>query len=217
MSLRLKSVVLVLFIFLLPSLTYASPSEKADLVQHTILIMGDSISAGYGIDKTKGWVALLEKKLKANVLGEFRIANASISGETSTGGNTRLGAQLKKHSPNLVIIELGANDALRGTPIKHMTRNLESMITASIKSGADVMLLGMRIPPNYGERYTEQFASAYVQLAKKHELLLVPFLLDGVAGLDGMMQTDGIHPTELGQPVMESLVWEKMKMWLDRH
>jgi len=187
--------------------------------------MGDSISAGLGIDLQKGWVALLGQQLNQvdalsdSSANKIHIINASISGETTSGGRYRLAQALKKYQPNLVIIELGGNDGLRGTPIRSIAGNLSAMISASQASGAKVMLLGMRIPPNYGERYTQQFAAIYADLAKTHDTLLVPFLMQNVVGKAGMMQDDGIHPTELAQPAMTKLVKElllsKIKSQLD--
>jgi len=210
------------------SLTHARTAEKPTTVQntvlsqhiaqatHTILVMGDSISAGLGIDPQKGWVALLGKELnQSDALSKRRankihIVNASISGETTSGGRYRLTQALKKYHPILVIIELGGNDGLRGTPIKSISANLSAMVAASQANGAKVMLLGMRIPPNYGERYTQQFAAIYAELAKTHSTLFVPFLMQDIAGKTGMMQDDGIHPTELAQPLMTELVRKQL-------
>jgi len=187
--------------------TVSSPVEALK----TILVMGDSISAGFGIDKSRGWVTLLEERFNAdsgaNFGGKYQIINASISGETSTGGRHRLSAALVKYQPDLVVIELGGNDGLRGTPIKHIKANIQSMIVQSKQSGAQVMVLGMRIPPNYGERYTQEFAAIYSDLAEEHDLLFVPFLFEGLVGQTDMIQQDGIHPTQKAQPVMMQHVW----------
>lgn len=218
-----------------PSLTYALSAEKPTAIQNTvlslnsetftqtILVMGDSISAGLGIDPQKGWVALLGQELnQSDALSErqankIHIVNASISGETTSGGRYRLTPALKKYQPNLVIIELGGNDGLRGTPIKSISGNLSAMVAASQASGAKVMLLGMRIPPNYGERYTQKFAAIYAELAKTHSTLFVPFLMQDIAGKAGMMQDDGIHPTELAQPLMTGLVMKQLPAELKSH
>ena len=197
-------------LFIAASLTQAQASNKPELLQQTILIVGDSISAGFGIEKSSGWVALLQQRLEPN----FKLVNASISGETTSGGRHRLAKLLKQYQPDLVIIELGGNDGLRGTPIKQMQFNLNDMVRKTQTTGADVMLLGMRIPPNYGARYTEQFVSAFSAIASDHSTLFVPFLLEGVAGLPGMMQADGIHPTAKAQPVMMELVWSELQEWL---
>ncbi len=173
----------------------------------TILVVGDSLSAGYGLaDLSDGWVALLQQRLDENDLG-YRVVNASISGDTSNGGAARLPAALATHKPDLVVIELGGNDGLRGFPIETMRRNFERMITASQAAGADVMLLGMMIPPNYGERYTTAFVEQYEALADDYDLALVSFFLEGVALDDSLMQSDGIHPNAEAQPVMLENVW----------
>jgi acyl-CoA thioesterase-1 len=203
-SLRLLAITLCVLLQL--SLPQAHAGVNSPLQQQTILVLGDSISAGFGIDKEQGWVALLENKLKDNNHQTILI-NASISGETTSGGANRLKALLNKHKPSLVILELGGNDGLRGTPIKLMTQNLGYMIDLSRKSGAKVLLLGMRIPPNYGQTYSERFANQYQQLASERNVKFVPFLLNGIVGQTGMMQADGIHPTMSAQPIMVRSVW----------
>lgn len=194
------------------SLTQAQASDKPVVMQHTILILGDSISAGFGIDKSSGWVALLQQRLGA----QGTIINASISGETTSGGRYRLSKLLQRHQPDLVIIELGGNDGLRGTPLKQMAFNLNDMVSQAKASGARTMLLGMQIPPNYGARYTQQFVSVFSTIASDHNTLFVPFLLEGIAGQPGMMQADGIHPTSKAQPVMMELVWSELQEWLNK-
>ena len=192
------------------SLPHAMARENSQSLQQTILIMGDSISASYGIKQEQGWVHLLTTRLDP-LTPVYSVVNASISGETSRGGANRIGALLKQHAPNTVIIELGGNDGLRGSPIRVISKNLETMITQSKQSGANVLLLGMRIPPNYGETYSNLFAQQYHDLALKHDVLLVPFLLEGIAAQPGMMQADGIHPTALAQPLMMESVWELLQ------
>lgn len=192
------------------SLTQAQASNKPEALQHTILIVGDSISAGFGIDKSAGWVALLQQRLGT----EFHLVNASVSGETSSGGRHRLTKLLQRHQPDLVIIELGGNDGLRGSPIRQLQFNLNDMVKKSQATGADTMLLGMKIPPNYGAKYTQQFVSVFSTIASDHNTLFVPFLLEGIAGQPGMMQADGIHPTTKAQPVMMELVWSELQEWL---
>ena len=177
--------------------------------------MGDSISAGFGIDQAKGWVAILQQNLQQTKFALPKIVNASVSGETTSGGKNRLASALKKYQPDLVVIELGGNDGLRGTPIKYIEENLKTMILQSKASGAEVLLLGMRIPPNYGERYTELFFANYSKLANEHNSLFVPFLLAGLVGKTGMLQADGIHPTESAQPIMEKLVRKEVMTWLE--
>ena len=192
------------------SLPQAHAGENSPLQQQTILVLGDSISAGFGIDKQQGWVALLEKVLTQEY-PQYALINASISGETTSGGANRLKAILEQHQPSLVILELGGNDGLRGTPIKLITQNLTTMIRLSQAQGAQVLLLGMRIPPNYGQRYSELFADQYQRLATELNISLVPFLLTGIAGQAGMMQADGIHPTQNAQPIMMKSVWQALK------
>ena len=193
------------------SLPQAHAGENSQSAQHTILIMGDSISAGFGIDKQLGWVALLDEKLKRQPF-PYRIINASISGETTSGGANRIAKLLQQHSPSLVIIELGGNDGLRGSPIKLIKQNLSYMIQQSQQSKADVLLLGMQIPPNYGQTYSKLFARQYQELASTHDTQLVPFLLQGIAGVEGMMQADGIHPTQPAQIMMLNNVYPAIKL-----
>lgn len=170
------------------------------------LVVGDSISAAFGLDTAQGWVALLQKRLDQQGRS-IQVVNASISGDTSAGGLARLPALLAKHRPALVMIELGGNDGLRGTPLAQLQQNLADMISASQTSGAQVMLLGMRLPPNYGKRYTEGFAGVYEQLAATHRVPLLPFFLEGVGGVPGLMQADGIHPTADAQPRLLDNLW----------
>lgn len=170
------------------------------------LVVGDSISAAFGLDTTQGWVALLQKRLDQQGK-RIQVVNASISGDTSAGGLARLPALLAEHRPALVMIELGGNDGLRGTPLAQLQQNLANMIAASKSRGAQVLLLGMRLPPNYGKRYTEGFAGVYEQLAATHQVPLLPFFLEGVGGVPGLMQADGIHPTAAAQPRLLDNIW----------
>ncbi|KQO37976.1 arylesterase [Pseudomonas sp. MDMC216] len=179
-------------------------------VAGTLLVVGDSISAAFGLDSRQGWVALLEKRLNEEGF-EHSVVNASISGDTSAGGAARLSALLAEHKPELVIIELGGNDGLRGQPPAQLQQNLASMIDKSQSAGADVLLLGMRLPPNYGARYTTSFAQVFADLAEQKKVPLVPFFLEGVGGVPGMMQADGIHPTESAQAVLLENVWPTLK------
>ena len=165
-----------------------------------ILVMGDSLSAGYGIDIQKGWVNLLEKEITKK--HAVQIINASVSGETSSGGNTRLPALLAEHKPDIVILELGGNDGLRGQPLKLLEKNLQTMIDASKKIEAKILLAGMQIPPNYGARYSNQFKELYPKLAEQNQLGLIPFLLEGIGGNETLVQRDGIHPTAEAQPII---------------
>lgn len=174
------------------------------------LVVGDSISAAFGLDTTQGWVALLQKRLDQQGK-RIQVVNASISGDSSAGGLARLPALLAEHRPALVMIELGGNDGLRGTPLAQLQQNLANMIATSKSSGAQVLLLGMRLPPNYGKRYTEGFAGVYEQLAATHQVPLLPFFLEGVGGVPGLMQADGIHPTAAAQPRLLDNIWPLLK------
>ena len=168
----------------------------------TLLVLGDSLSAGYGINQGKGWVALLRSDLGP----DHQIINGSISGDTTGGGLNRLPVLLEKYSPNYVLLELGGNDGLRGQPLILMKRNLQAMITLVRKAGAEPILFGMRLPPNYGRRYSDAFAGVYPQLAAEENLLLIPFQLEELAVTEGMIQEDGLHPTALAQPVIKEVI-----------
>ena len=168
----------------------------------TLLVLGDSLSAGYGINQGKGWVALLRSDLGP----DHQIINGSISGDTTGGGLNRLPVLLEKYSPNYVLLELGGNDGLRGQPLSLMKRNLQAMITLVRKAGAEPILFGMRLPPNYGRRYSDAFAAVYPQLAAEENLLLIPFQLEALAVTEGMIQEDGLHPTALAQPVIKEVI-----------
>ncbi|OZY46367.1 arylesterase [Pseudomonas lundensis] len=176
----------------------------------TILIVGDSISAGFGLDTRLGWVSLLEQRLEREGHDD-RVVNASISGDTSAGGQARLPALLTEHKPDVVIVELGGNDGLRGQPPAQLQQNLASMIQQSKKAGAKVLLLGMRLPPNYGVRYTTAFAEVFPKVAEENDIPLVPFLLEGIGGVPSMVQSDGIHPTAEAQPRLLDNVWPMLK------
>ncbi|HUE94447.1 arylesterase [Pseudomonas sp.] len=176
----------------------------------TVLVVGDSISAAFGLDTRQGWVSLLEKRLAEQGF-EYRVVNASISGDTSAGGAARLPRLLAEHQPNLVIIELGGNDGLRGLPPAQLQQNLAAMVEASRDSGAQVVVLGMLLPPNYGARYTTAFAEVFSSLAEEQQIPLVPFFLEGVGGVPGMMQADGLHPTAQAQPVLLENLWPTLK------
>lgn len=182
-------------------------------VAGTLLVVGDSISAAFGLDSRQGWVALLEKRLSEEGF-EHSVVNASISGDTSAGGAARLSALLAEHKPELVIIELGGNDGLRGQPPAQLQQNLASMVEQSQQAGAKVLLLGMKLPPNYGVRYTTAFAQVFTDLAEQKQVPLVPFFLEGVGGVPGMMQADGIHPTEAAQEILLDNVWPTLKPML---
>ncbi len=176
----------------------------------TVLIVGDSISAGFGLDTRLGWVSLLEQRLRSEGFTD-KVVNASISGDTSAGGQARLPALLAEHKPELVILELGGNDGLRGQLPAQLQQNLASMIDSSRASGAKVLLLGMQLPPNYGVRYTKAFAEVYRNLAEEKNIPLVPFFLEGVGGNPELMQADGIHPAAVAQGKLLENVWPTLK------
>ena len=177
--------------------------------QHHILVLGDSLSAEYGLPRGSGWVALLEQKLQAEKR-RATLANASISGETTAGGRSRLPALLQQHQPSIVIIELGGNDALRGLPLASTLDNLRAMSQAAQAAGAKVMLLGMQMPPNYGRQYAQDFEAMYAKVAKEFQTALVPAFLKGVADAPNplaLFQADRVHPTAQAQPIMLANVW----------
>lgn len=176
----------------------------------TVLIVGDSISAGFGLDTSKGWVALLRQRLEQEGSSD-KLVNASISGDTSANGAARLPALLAEHKPGLVILELGGNDGLRGMLPTQLQQNLAAMIDRSRESGAKVLLLGMKLPPNYGARYTEAFAKVYSDLAEQKKVALVPFFLEGVGGVPALMQADSIHPAVGAQGMLLDNVWPTLK------
>ncbi|OWP52164.1 arylesterase [Pseudomonas nitroreducens] len=176
----------------------------------TLLVVGDSISAGLGLDTSQGWVNLLDKRLKEQGF-DYEVVNASISGDTTAGGLARLPALLSEQKPKLVVIELGGNDGLRGMAPAQLQQNLNAMVQQSRQAGAKVVLLGMRLPPNYGQRYTEAFARVFESVASEQKVALVPFFLEGVGGVQDMMQADGIHPAVVAQPKLLDNVWPTLK------
>tara|TARA_R110002167_G_scaffold96811_6_gene256031 strand:- start:1660 stop:2286 length:627 start_codon:yes stop_codon:yes gene_type:complete len=195
------------------SLNHSETRENQQQIittEKTVLVIGDSISAAFGLDQAKGWVRIIANKFK----GRLNVINASISGDTTTGGRYRIPKALETHQPDLVIVELGGNDGLRGTPIPTIKSNIASMIQDSKNAGASVLLMGMKIPPNYGERYTQLFETMYRELAKEYDTLFIPFFLEGAVGLPDMMQADGIHPTEKAQPIMAGWVETELDRWL---
>jgi acyl-CoA thioesterase-1 len=171
-----------------------------------IVVVGDSLSSGYGLGQAPSWVALLEERLAKEGYG-YEVVNASISGDTSAGGLSRLPRLLETHDPALVILELGGNDGLRGQPVASLRGNLEQMIELAKASGARVLLAGIQIPPNYGQTYTRALAQVYPDLAAAHDVPLLEFLLDGVALNPALMQGDGLHPNAAGQKVIYENVW----------
>ena len=187
-----------LLVLVAPASAYSAPK--------TVLVLGDSLSAEYGINRGEGWVALLDRKLKAEKL-DAKVVNASISGETTSGGRARLPALLSTHKPALVVIELGANDGLRGLPVAAADANLRSMIDMASKNKARVLLVGMRIPPNYGRAYTERFFGMYKSISTQLKAPLVPFMLEGVAEKPALFQPDRLHPTADAHPIILNNIW----------
>ncbi|SHI21316.1 arylesterase [Pollutimonas bauzanensis] len=178
-----------------------------------ILVIGDSLSAEYGLQRDSGWVALLGRRLAQEKTG-YQIHNSSISGDTTSGGLSRLPAALARYRPEIVILELGSNDALRGLSLKMTQDNLSKMVAMSQQSRASVLLLGMRIPPNYGRQYTEQFQQLFAATAQEYKAALVPFLFEGIAADKRMFQADGMHPNEQAQATLAENVWEKLQPML---
>jgi len=185
-------------------------SASAYSAPKTVLVLGDSLSAEYGLARGAGWIALLEQKLKAEKI-DARIVNASISGETTSGGRARLPALLNQHKPQVVVIELGANDGLRGLPVPAAEANLRAMVSMSQQQDAKVMLIGMRMPPNYGRAYTERFFTMYENLAKEVKAPLVPFMLEGVADNPALFQADRRHPNAEAHPMILNNIWPTFK------
>ena len=191
--------------FVLLIVAFLGASAHADTP--VILVFGDSLSAGFGLaHPDKGWVGMLRAKLKDQGY-VYQVVNASVSGETTAGGLARLPRALALHQPRVVIIELGGNDGLRALPIDQLRENLAQMVHLSMSAGARVLLLGMRIPPNYGPEYTEKFFASFTTVAHQKKMPVVPFLLNEIALSPNLMQADGIHPNELGQPQLVANVW----------
>jgi len=204
-------VILSLLLFVVGFFPVAATASEPPV----LLILGDSLSAGYGMDREKSWVSLLETRLRDSGYS-YRILNSSISGDTSQGGLARLPRLLDRYQPQIVILELGANDGLRGINPVVTRENMTSMIQQSQAIGAKVLLAGIKLPPNYGSSYLEQFESMYGDLANEFDTLLVPFFMDGVAMRPDLLQADHIHPNEKGQPVLLDNVWKVLEPKLSR-
>ena len=200
-------------ILVLTSLSLFSIAASADQSKR-VLVVGDSLSAAYGLNMEQGWVNLLEQRLKTSFT-DASVVNASISGETTRGGAYRLPSLLKKYEPNLVIIELGGNDGLRALPIKQMRENLTVMTDASLAAGAQVLLLAAEAPPNLGSRYTKLFRGIYDTLADDENVHNLPFIVESVFLNPSLMQSDGIHPNAKAQPMLVEVVWPRVKMMLE--
>jgi len=201
---------LIRFVCSVMFLALGSVASAAAPAQRTIVVLGDSLSAGYGIKVEQGWVRLLEQRLASEGYG-YRVVNASVSGETTQGGLARLPRALETHKPAIVIVELGGNDGLRGLQLAASRDNLSKIIEKARSAKAQVLLVGMMIPPNYGPRYGEEFREMFVALARKYSLAFVPFLLDQVALKPELMQADGIHPNAAGQPQILENLWPRLK------
>ena len=177
---------------------------------HTLLVYGDSLSAGYGLPREKSWVTLLAERLKQQQL-DYTVANASISGETTLGGLRRINGALAQHKPAIVLIALGGNDGLRGQSVESMQKNLEAMIDACHKAKSQVVLVGMRLPPNYGSAYADKFHAMYGEIARRYKLPLVPFMMEGFGDNADWFQADGVHPAVRAQPAMLDTVWKTLR------
>lgn len=195
------------WISLVLTLLFCSPASANN---QTLLVLGDSLSAAFGIEQQQGWVSLLQKRLQQEAR-DYQVINASISGETTSGGMSRLPTLLQRHQPRIVIIALGANDGLRGLSLKQMQANLNGMIEQSKQKGAVVLLVGMRLPPNYGPAYTHLFHDTFNQLAAAQKVPLIPFLLDGIGKDKSMFQRDGLHPTAQAQVKILKNIWPSLK------
>jgi acyl-CoA thioesterase-1 len=211
----LKELLLLLILLLSLVAQIQNPTSLLAATQEgkTLLVLGDSLSAAYGMAPKQGWVQLLTQRLQ-NKGYNYQVLNASISGDTTSGGRSRLSQVLQQVKPAIVILELGANDGLRGLSLKEMQKNLADLIVKSQQAGAKVLLLGMRIPPNYGKAYTEHFQQIYLDLATQYGVPLVPFFLEGVADKRALLQEDNLHPTAEAQEKILENVWKKMEEML---
>lgn len=203
----LEKILLSVLLLCLPLAAWSAP---------TILVYGDSLSAAYGIPVDRGWAHLLQQRLAKHGF-PHNVANASISGETSSGGLARIEQALREHRPQLLILELGANDGLRGLPLEQMRDNLAAIIETCQRQRVQVVLAGMRLPPNYGPRYASAFADSYAALAQRYRLALLPFFLEGIAGRRHLLQEDGLHPTAEAQPILLDNVWQALLPLLQGH
>jgi acyl-CoA thioesterase-1 len=196
-------------LFVLALVSALPPAHASDQVR-TLLVVGDSLSAGYGLEPDQGWVTLLQRRLEAEGYG-YRVVNASITGDTTSGGLRRLPRALGQHRPAVVLIELGGNDGLRGTPVAVIRRNLASMIELAQEAGARVVLAGIQMPPNYGPKYASAFAAIYPDLAREHRIGWIEFFMEGVALDRTLMQADGIHPNAEAQPKLLQNAWPALE------
>lgn len=200
---------------LLLTLTLCLLATQAFAERSTIVVLGDSLSAGYGIDGDDGWVHLLQQRLHQQGY-PYRVVNASISGDTTRGGLARVAQTLAQNAPQILLIQLGGNDGLRALPLAEMHNNLGAIIEQGQKKGTTVLLIGVRLPPNYGEVYIKKFLDVYRDLARRYRVPLVPFLLEGVGGNEQLMQVDGLHPNRAAQARMLDNVWPHLLPLLQR-
>ncbi len=203
----------ILLIGLIIALPYDDVRASEKTMQQTLLILGDSLSAGYGITQGSNWTDLLQQQLNAQEKN-IRLVNASISGDTTANGLNRLPDALKQFHPDIVLIELGANDGLRGLSLQHIKANLTQLIELSEQAGARVLLMTIHIPPNYGKKYTQAFRQIYHDLALQHSLPQLPFLLKGIALKPELMQRDGLHPNKKAQPKIAEAMWKSLETLL---
>ena len=204
-----KAGLILISLILLPLVAISSHAAS------TILVYGDSLSAAYGLSTQQGWVSLMGERLKTERL-PYQVVNASISGETTAGGLSRLKQTIAKQKPQVMILALGANDGLRGLPVEAMQQNLSNMLALAKQNNIKVLLVGMRIPPNYGPQYTQAFHQTFIDLAQQFKIKLVPFLLENVAGKPALNQDDGIHPTAEAQPIILDTVWKTLQTMLSK-
>ncbi|MEH6550183.1 MAG: arylesterase [Pseudomonadales bacterium] len=207
----MRKLLLTIVVLLLPSLSLQAVASA----DHQIVVLGDSLSAGYGIDSDFGWVSLLSQHLQQKN-PSITVTNASISGETTIGGLSRLPDLLARNSPSIIIIELGANDGLRGYPLTNLNTNLSRIVELSQSANAKVLLVGMHIPPNYGRRYTSRFYQTFTDVAEKYKTAIIPFLLEGIATQTELMQADGLHPTAEAQTLILANVLPELEKLLTR-
>lgn len=175
-----------------------------------LLVFGDSLSSAYGISQKEGWVTLLQERLRSSGL-DYTVVNQSISGETTSGGAARIKAVIAQAKPAVSIIALGGNDGLRGLPVRQMRDNLAQMVTAAKSSGSKVLLVGMKMPPNYGQAYTREFATVFQELSRQHRVAVVPFMLEGMDARRDLFQADNIHPVASAQPMILDTIWKQLR------
>ncbi len=202
-------------VLLLAPAALLAPMASADSAPSVLLVVGDSISAGYGLPQGMGWVALLARRLEARGY-PYRVVNASITGDTTAGGRTRLPAALAREKPAIVVIELGGNDGLRGGDLASTRANLDAMVVDAQRAGAKVLLVGTQLPPNYGPAYTRDYAAIFGSVARTHKAALVPSLFEGFGDRDEMFQSDRIHPAPAAQPMMLDTIWKVLQPMLAR-